>query len=116
MAFRELERVRSTLNPRVLFHTDMGAPGVLFPDARVVDIDGLLNPDILLRHTSVEQLCRREHPDVFYVPNHTYPALRAELLGGECIKAYTRVVPDDGYTALHVRTDELPRYLAAGPL
>jgi hypothetical protein len=110
MAFRELERVRDTLHPRVLFHTDMGAPGVLFPEARVVDVDGLLNPEITLHGASVEALCRRERPDVFYVPNATYPALRAEVLRGECIKGYQRVVPLDRFTTLHVRRDLLPRY------
>ena len=115
MAFREIERVRERLHPRVLFHTDMGAPGVLFPEARVVDIDGLLNPAIALRHMSVEELCRRERPDVFYVPNAAYPSLRAAILGGRCIQDYRRVVPLDRFTTLHVRSDLLPLYGALDP-
>jgi hypothetical protein len=50
---------------RALFHTDMGAPGMLFTDARVGDLDGLLNEAITLRGARFEDLCAH----VVWAPN-----------------------------------------------
>lgn len=112
--FRGIEQLRR-LDPAVVFHTDMGAPGVLFPRARVVDINGLLNRELSLEGVRFEALCQRENPDAIYAPNRTYPAFRAEVLSSECLKNYTAVTDLEVGSPLHIRNDLLERYRQLGP-
>lgn len=112
--FRGIEQLRR-LEPAVVFHTDMGAPGVLFPRARVVDINGLLNRELSLEGVRFEALCQRENPDAIYAPNRTYPAFRAEVLSSECLKNYTAVTDLEVGSPLHIRNDLLERYRQLGP-
>jgi hypothetical protein len=102
--FRGLARLRERVPVRALFHTDMGAPGLLFPDARVVDLDGLLNEAITLRGVRFETLCREDRPEAIFVPNEAYPELRREVLESECLRKY-RPVDDDPSSPLRVRED-----------
>jgi hypothetical protein len=111
--FRGLEQLRRTLAPKVVFHTDMGAPGVLLPEARVVDLDGLLNEDITLRGVSFEALCEADRPEAIFAPNQTYPELRAEVLSSECLENYRAVTPLNA-SPLHIRKDLVEKYLANG--
>jgi hypothetical protein len=109
--FRGLEQLRRTLQPKVVFHTDMGAPGVLLPEARVVDLDGLLNEDITLHGASFDSLCEADQPDAIFAPNRTYPELREEVLSSPCLQRYRAVTPRDGST-LYIRNDRADEYLA----
>ena len=110
VVFRGLERLRDRLAPQIVYHTDMGAPGVLLPEAKVVDLDGLLNEDITLRGARFEELCRADRPDAIFVPNeNTYPELRREILASRCIEDYRPVTPMDG-SPLYIRIDRLARY------
>jgi hypothetical protein len=111
--FRGLEQLRRTLAPKVIFHTDMGAPGVLLPEARVVDLDGLLNEDITLRGASFDALCAADQPDAIFAPNQTYPELRREVLSSPCLEGYTVVTPGNR-SALYIRNDLVATYLANG--
>lgn len=113
LAFRGLEQLRRTLDPAVVYHTDMGAPGVLLPEARVVDLDGLLNEDITLRGASFDELCEADDPEAIFVPNHTYPELREEVLTSACIEGYVAVTPMNG-SPLFVRRDLAGVYRANG--
>lgn len=106
--FMGLERLRA-IEPKVLYHTDMGAPGVLFPEAKVVDLDGLLNEDITLRGARFEDLCRADRPDAIYVPNRGYARLRQEMLSSKCLEGYRAVTPMR-YAPLHIRKDLVRRY------
>lgn len=108
--FRGLSRLRERIEVRALFHTDMGAPGVLFPEARVVDLDGLLNEDITLHGARFAALCERDRPEAIFVPNESYPELRREVLESECLRDY-RPVDADPSSPLRVRADLLARYL-----
>jgi hypothetical protein len=107
--FRGLERLRDGLKPRVIYHTDMGAPGVLFPESKVVDLDGLLNEDITLRGKRFEDLCEADRPEAIFVPNAGYERLREEVLSSKCLEDYVPVVPMDA-APLHIRKDLLDRY------
>jgi hypothetical protein len=109
--FRGLEQLRLTLAPAIVFHTDMGAPGVLLPEARVVDLDGLLNEDITLRGARFDALCEADHPDAIFVPNFTYPELRQEVLSSSCLEQYQAVTPMIP-TPLFIRKDLVDDYLA----
>jgi len=108
LVFRNLEQVRK-LEPAVVFHTDMGAPGVLLPNTRVVDINGLLNREMALLGVRFQAICARENPEAIYAPNKTYPAYRDEVLSSECLKNYTAVTPLDG-SPLFIRNDLLERF------
>jgi hypothetical protein len=113
LVFRGLEQLRRTLQPKAVFHTDIGAPGVLLPEARVVDLDGLLNEDITLRGASFDALCEADSPDAIFVPNDTYPELREEVLSSPCLERYRAVTDTDG-SPLYIRGDLADTYLANG--
>jgi hypothetical protein len=97
------------IEPKVIYHTDMGAPGVLFPDAKVVDLDGLLNEDITLRGKRFEELCQADRPDAIYVPNNGYGQLRREVLSSQCLEGY-RAVTSMKHAPLHIRKDLVRSY------
>jgi hypothetical protein len=107
--FRGLAELRERVVVNTIYHTDMGAPGVLFPEARVVDLDGLLNEDITLRHVPFEELCRADLPDAIFIPNEGYPRLRAEVLHSVCLRAY-RAVNKPRRWALFLREDVLEEW------
>jgi hypothetical protein len=106
--FNGIEQLRG-IAPKVVYHTDMGAPGVLFPEAKVVDLDGLLNEDITLRGKPFEELCQADRPDAIYVPNEGYAQLRREILSSECLKGY-RAVTSMKHAPLHIRKDLVRSY------
>jgi hypothetical protein len=106
--FKGLARLREGLKPSVIYHTDMGAPGVLFPESKVLDLDGLLNEDITLRGKHFEELCAADRPEAIFVPNPGYERLRKEILASQCIKDYVAVTTES--TPLHIRRDVLSRY------
>ena len=108
--FRGLARLRARVPVHVLFHTDMGAPGVLFPDARVVDLDGLLNAEITLHGARFEDLCTRDRPEAIFLPNETYRELRHTVLTSRCFQNY-RTVDDDPSSPLRVRADLRAQYV-----
>jgi hypothetical protein len=108
--FRGLPRLRERIDVHALFHTDMGAPGVLFPEARVVDLDGLLNEAVTLHGARFATLCERDRPEAILVPNESYPELRREVLESDCLRHY-RPVDADPSSPLRVREDLLARYL-----
>jgi 4-amino-4-deoxy-L-arabinose transferase-like glycosyltransferase len=108
--FRGIEQLRKRLDPKVVYHTDMGAPGLLFPEAKVVDLDGLLNEDVTLRGARFEELCEADQPEAIYLPKAGYVQLRADMLASACFQNYEPVTPADG-ARLHIRKDLLARYL-----
>jgi hypothetical protein len=109
--FRGLGRLYERVpGAHAIFHTDMGAPGVLFPDARVVDLDGLLSKAITLDGARFETLCQADEPEAIFVPNETYPELRREVLESSCLRGY-RAVDDDPTSPLRIREDLREQYL-----
>jgi hypothetical protein len=106
--FVGMERLRA-LAPKTIYHTDMGAPGVLFLESRVVDLDGLLNEDITLRGARFEELCQADRPDAIYVPHEGYRELRQEVLSSRCLENYRAVVGGEN-GRLRVRADLAHRY------
>lgn len=106
--FAGIERLRA-LAPKTVYHTDMGAPGVLFLEARVVDLDGLLNEDITLRGARFEDLCQADRPDAVYVPYEGYQRLRQEVLSSACLSGYPAVAGGKS-VQLRLREDVAARY------
>lgn len=113
--FRGLAKLRERLPVHALFHTDMGAPGMLFPEARVIDLDGLLNEDVTLRHRSFEALCNAERPEAIFVPKPAYVRLRREVLESQCLHAYSSVERVAHAPHLMLRNDLLARYRKRSP-
>jgi hypothetical protein len=97
------------LQPKNVYHTDVGAPGVLFADGKVTDLDGILNEELTFDRKPFEELCRRDRPDAIFFPNLAYPRLRAEIAGSACFKDY-EAIPN---TRLYVRRDRIAAYRAA---
>jgi hypothetical protein len=112
-AFPGIERLRDKLAPRVVYHTDMGAPGLLFPEAKVVDLDGLLNESIALHGARFDELCRADQPDAIYYPKPNYARLRQEILTSPCFLGYQAVTTPDE-VVLYVRSDLVARYWSGG--
>lgn len=109
--FRGLTRLRERVPAaHAIFHTDVGAPGLLFPEARVVDLDGSLNEAITLRGARFETLCQADKPEAIFVPNETYPELRQEVLESACLRGYRRV-DEDSSSPLRIRADLRDEYL-----
>jgi hypothetical protein len=92
--------------PRGVYHTDMGAPGVLLPDAKVTDLDGILNEELTIGHVPFATLCARDRPDAIFLPNSAYPRLRDEILRAPCFAEYAPIAG----TQLHIRRDRLADY------
>lgn len=99
------------LQPGHVYHTDMGAPGMLFPDAVVTDLDGLLNEELTIERRSFEEICQRDRPEAIFLPNVAYRALREEVRSSRCFKDYRRVLARDN-SPLHVRKDLVERFEA----
>ena len=100
----------AAIHPAHVYHTDMGAPGMLLGDATVTDLDGLLNEEMLLEHKSFTELCERDRPDAIFIPaEQLYPRLRAEILGSQCFRDYRA----DRLSRLAIRKDRLRAYHSA---
>jgi hypothetical protein len=95
--------------PRNVYHTDMGAPGVLLPDAKVTDLDGILNEELTIGRLPFDAMCLRDRPDAIFFPNFAYPRLREEIARSRCFSDYVAV---EG-TQLHIRRDRLDDYRRA---
>jgi hypothetical protein len=113
-AFPGIERLRAALAPKVIYHTDMGAPGLLFPEAKVVDLDGLLNEAVTLRGARFDELCRADRPEAIYYPKPNYARLRAEMSTSPCFQDYRAVTPQ-GVARLYVRSDLVAMFTAYEP-
>jgi hypothetical protein len=100
------------IHPKHVYHTDMGAPGILLQDSVVTDLDGLLNEEMLLEHKTFSELCVRDRPDAIFVPRaELYPLLRKEIKESACIRDY--VPSPDPRSRLVLRRDRFAAYQEA---
>ena len=109
---RGLSDLRRCL-PRIrqLYHSEIGIPGLVFADARVVDLAGLMSPEITLAHAPFDAYCLRDKPEALFLPHRNYALLNQEILGGHCIVDYTRVVARSS-SPLYIRNDLVTRFRA----
>lgn len=103
---------RCFAEPLKLTHSEIGLPGVLFLESKVIDFTGLANPEIVTGTFSFEALCESERPEFIYRPHVTHKALNQVLDQSPCLDAgYTRVkLPRRSSCPLHVRNDLLEQY------
>lgn len=103
---------RCFAEPVKLTHSEIGLPGVLFLESKVIDFTGLANPEIVAGTFQFEALCENERPEFIYRPHVTHKALNQVLDQSPCLAAgYTRVkLPRRSSCPLHVRNDLLEQY------
>src|SRR6185436_19792482 len=66
---------RCFLQPLQIVHSEIGLPGVMFPEWRVIDVTGLANPSIVEQRFDFEALCRHDRPEFVFRPHPTHRAL-----------------------------------------
>ncbi|HKE14259.1 MAG TPA: hypothetical protein VKB80_05330 [Kofleriaceae bacterium] len=96
--------------PFHLYHTEIGVPGVLFPDSTVTDMAGLMDQQIALHGMDFDARCARDRPEVIFLPHRNYHSLRDQIAHGTCIHDYQRVVRDSS-SPLYIRKDLIPTFL-----
>lgn len=101
------------MKPAHVYHTDMGAPGVLLPESELTDLDGLLSEEIAIEHKSFAELCERDRPDAIFMPlAAVYPALHADMLASRCLRDY-QAASRSARSRLMIRADRYAAYRQA---
>ncbi|CAN5924832.1 hypothetical protein BH11MYX4_BH11MYX4_33610 [soil metagenome] len=98
--------------PLKVTHSELGVPGVLFPESKVIDFAGLANPSIVDRSFDFERLCTSERPDFVFRPHRTHRKLNEELSASRCLaETYTLArLPRPSACPLYVRNDHAERF------
>lgn len=96
-----------------VYHSEMGVPGLVLYRMRVVDLVGLLSRDVALRGPNFQERCAQERPEAIFLPHRNYRTLNERIQSSACFADYVRIV-DKSSSALHVRADLAPRFLACG--
>ena len=89
--------------PVSLVHSELGVPGVMLLESRVVDYTGLANPAVAHGTFDFEAFCADETPQFIFRPHWTHRRLNAQLAQSDCLKE--RYLPAEGNNALLVRSD-----------
>lgn len=100
--------------PLQIMHSELGIPGVLFPESRILDFTGLANPAVAQSRFDFEQLCETSRPEFIFRPHVTHQRLNRELDHSACLaQNYVRVrAPRYSSCPLHVRRDLLAKFEA----
>jgi hypothetical protein len=103
--FRGLADVKRCLpGIRQLYHSEVGVPGVVFPDARVVDLAGLMSERIASSRSRFDDYCLEDRPEVIFLPHKSYVVRNLEIAGSRCIRGYERMTRKSS-SPLFVRAD-----------
>lgn len=103
--FRGLFDVRRCLpNARVVYHSEMGVPGLVLAHARLVDLAGILSRETGVDSTPIGDLCRRDRPEAIFLPHKVYRRRNQELRDSGCLRDYIRVV-ERSSSPLYIRRD-----------
>ena len=89
---------------KTLYHSEIGVPGLVLPDVRVVDLVGLMSRDIALEQPEFDAYCQRERPEAIFLPHQNYAALNQEIARSACLRNYSRMVRQSS-SPLFVRND-----------
>jgi hypothetical protein len=96
-------------NTKTLYHSEIGVPALVLPDARVVDLVGLMSRDIALEQPKFDTFCQRDRPEAIFLPHKNYAALNREIQASACLREYTRMVRQSS-SPLYVRNDLAPAF------
>lgn len=103
--------------PLTLTHSELGVPGVLFPESTLIDFTGLANPRIVDRSFDFERVCANDRPEFVFRPHRTHRRRNEELGASRCLaEGYTlAILPRRSACPLYVRNDLVARFGACGP-
>ncbi|HEU4535378.1 MAG TPA: hypothetical protein VFS00_14720, partial [Polyangiaceae bacterium] len=87
-----------------IYHSEIGLPGMIFPDADIIDFAGLMHADVARGGFDVEGRCAKDRPEAIFLPHPGYVALRRRVEASECLRGYQRVVRKAS-CPLYVRSD-----------
>jgi hypothetical protein len=96
-----------------VYHSEMGAVGMVLYRMRVVDQAGLLSNDVAMGGRSFQTRCAAQRPEAIFLPHRNYRALNTEIAASECFGDYVRIV-ERSSSALHVRADLAEDFLECG--
>lgn len=102
--------------PLQLMHSELGIPGALLPESRILDYTGLANPAVARGTFDFEQICSLDQPGFIFRPHTTHERLNRELDSSECLaKNYARApLKRCSSCPLYVRNDLIARYESCG--
>lgn len=105
---------RCFAEPLTMTHTEIGLPGVLFLESRIIDMTGLANREVVQGTFDFDALCSRERPEFIFRPHWSHVRLNQELNASACLaQNYTKVALERRASCpLLVRNDLLGRYKA----
>lgn len=98
--------------PVQMTHSELGVPGVLLPESRIIDFTGLANPSVVNRRFDFERLCQDDRPEFVFRPHRSHRALNGQLSASRCLAAnYTAVrLARASACPLFVRNDHVARF------
>lgn len=79
--------------PMQLVHSELGIPGVLFPESRIIDYTGLANPSVVDREFDFERTCANDRPEFIFRPHWTHKRLNEQLSASPCLSSNYRAAP-----------------------
>lgn len=101
-----IDTLRRCLGPgATVAHSELGVPGMLFPEGRVLDLGGLMDTAPLRAGFDVEAWCAEHAPDAVFLPHPNYTRLRAALEESACLRAFTHLEAGRSSSPLYVRTE-----------
>ena len=98
------EVARCMPSAQTLYHSEIGIPGLVLPDWRIVDLVGLMSKPLARSRPPFDDYCLRDRPAVLFLPHKTYRALNAEIRSSACLRGYTLAVRDSS-SPLYIRSD-----------
>jgi len=94
--------------PVQLVHSELGIPGVLLSESRIIDYTGLANPSVARGHFDFEKLCAGERPEFIFRPHWTHKRLNEQLSASPCLASqYTGAAVSE---SLFVRNDLIEKF------
>ena len=97
--------------PLHLYHSELGVPGAMFPESRVTDLSGLMNPELVLEDISFDELCMPDPPDVLFLPHWSHKVLNDEIQASKCLRQFRRPAGFQGEKdSLWLRLDHVARF------
>jgi hypothetical protein len=114
-SFRGIYEVKRCLpDLQHVYHSEVGVVGLIFPDARVVDLAGLQSLGAGTSQGDFQARCQADRPEVIFLPHKNYAKLNAEIAAAPCLRSYERFV-DRSSSPLHIRTDLSPEFEKCAP-
>jgi hypothetical protein len=117
-SLRGLDVIRRCFRePLQLMHSELGIPGALFPESRIIDYTGLGNPSVISGTFDFEAICEHDRPDFIFRPHVSHQRLNRIIDGSHCLASRYVAVTSirESSSPLYVRSDLLERYNACRP-